>query len=141
MVNKIRDITRNDEGQFEVVDAAGKVIEGPFETNAKAWQALEQLDRESVTSAGAKGGKKKRANKSKRSGKMTAKQEKRMRLAAGKAAGWVRSVAATKFDPAETRAYKNRRLGSCGAASEVKRIDPETYLAEKAARGEKGGAV
>lgn len=131
-----RDVTRNAAGQFEVVDAAGKVVEGPFETNAKAWKALEQLDKESVEPAGAKGGKKKRANKSKRPGKMTAKQEKRMKLAAGKATGWVRSIASVKFDPAETRAYKNRKLGTFGAASEVKRIDPAQYLAEKAARGE-----
>ena len=60
-----------------------------------------------------------------------------MKRNAHKAVGWVRTVAAKKFDPAGERAYRDYKLGTFGAASEVKRIDPAVYLAEKAARGER----
>jgi hypothetical protein len=60
-----------------------------------------------------------------------------MKLNAAKAPGWVRSIAAVKFDPAGERKFRDCKLGTFGAASEVKRIDPAAYLAEKAARGER----
>ena len=59
-----------------------------------------------------------------------------MKTNAGKAVGWVRSIAAVKFDPAGERAYRDHKLGTFGAASEVKRIDPVAYLAEKARNGQ-----
>ncbi len=151
-MTQILNITRNDEGQFEIVNAAGKMVEGPFETNAAAWKALDRIDNEGDRPARAKGNKKvlwgkpekkskKQRRKEKRQqnqqpGKMTPKQEHQMKVNAGKAVGWVRAVAAAKFDPAGTRAYRDHKLGTFGAASEVKRIDPAQYLAEKAVRGE-----
>uniref|UniRef100_UPI000B11904B hypothetical protein n=1 Tax=Rhizobium bangladeshense TaxID=1138189 RepID=UPI000B11904B len=78
----------------------------------------------------------------KRTGKKVSKREAardehRMKVNAAKAPGWVRSVAAAKFDPAGERAYRDHKLGTFGAASEVRRIDPATYLAEKAASARK----
>ncbi|MGP4691633.1 hypothetical protein [Agrobacterium cavarae] len=149
---QILNITRNDDDQFDIVNAAGKLVEGPFETNAAAWKALDRLDSEAAQPSRAKSNKKvlwgkpekkskKQRRKEKRqqdqaSGKMTPAQEQRMKVNAGKAVGWVRAVAAAKFDPAAKRAYRDQKLGTFGAASEVKRIDPAQYLAEKAARGE-----
>lgn len=71
-----------------------------------------------------------------RHGKITPKQEHQMKVNAEKAVGWVRTVAAAKFDPVAKRAYRDHKLGTFGAASEVRKIDPAQYLAEKAARGE-----
>lgn len=151
-MTQILNITRNDEGQFEIVNAAGKIVEGPFETNAAAWKALDRIDNEGDRPARAKGNKKvlwgkpekksktqrrkEKRQQNRQPGKMTPKQEHQMKVNAGKAVGWVRAVAAVKFDPAGTRAYRDQKLGTFGAASEVKRIDPAQYLAEKAARGE-----
>ncbi|OWK26278.1 hypothetical protein AJ87_02810 [Rhizobium yanglingense] len=59
-----------------------------------------------------------------------------MKINAAKAPGWLRTVAAKTFDPVGERKYRDYRLGTFGAASEVKRIDPAIYLAEKAAKGE-----
>lgn len=59
--------------------------------------------------------------------KLTRKQRK----AAAKAPNWVRTVAASKFDPTADRAYRNKKLGTFGAASPVRRIDPAEYMAEK----------
>lgn len=41
-----------------------------------------------------------------------------------------------KFDPVAKRGYRDHKLGTFGAASEVRKIDPAQYLAAKAARGE-----
>lgn len=46
---------------------------------------------------------------------------------AAKAPNWVRHVAAIKVTPAERQAHKNRKLGTFGAASEVRIIDPKDY--------------
>ena len=151
-MSQILNITRNDDGQFEIVNSAGKLVEGPFETNAAAWKALDRIDND------ANGPDKRRSNKKvlwgkpekkskkqrrkekrpaeQRHGKMTPAQEHRMKVNAAKAVGWVRTVAAAKFDPVAKRAYRDHKLGTFGAASEVRKIDPTQYLAEKAARGE-----
>ncbi|MBY3361256.1 hypothetical protein HFN97_26140 [Rhizobium laguerreae] len=143
-MTKILNVTRNDDGQFEITDQRGTMVEGPFDTNAAAWSALDRIDHEAMPS-------RRRSNKkvlwgkpekpAKRNGKKAArcrasKDQHRMKVNAAKAPSWVRSVAAAKFDPAGERNYRDHRLGTFGAASEVKRIDPATYLAEKAARGE-----
>ncbi|NDK52945.1 hypothetical protein [Rhizobium laguerreae] len=143
-MTEILNVTRDGDGQFQITDQRGKVVEGPFDTNAAAWSALDRIGHE--TMAG-----RPRSNKkvlwgkpekpAKRNGKkagrrQAAKDEHRMKVNAAKTPGWVRSVAAAKFDPAGERNYRDHRLGTFGAASEVKRIDPATYLAEKAARGE-----
>lgn len=66
--------------------------------------------------------------------KLKEKADHRMMVNASKAVGWVRVVAAARFDPAGERAYRDHKLGTFGAASEVKR-NPAEYLAAKA-RGE-----
>ncbi|PDS45380.1 hypothetical protein CO662_36765 [Rhizobium anhuiense] len=143
-MTKILNVTRNDDGQFEITDQRGTVVEGPFDTNAAAWSALDRIDQD--TTPGKRRSSKKvlwgkpekpasaKARKA-RSGQ-AAKDEHRMKVNASKAPGWVRSVAAAKFDPAGERKFRDYKLGTFGAASEVRRIDPATYLAEKAARGE-----
>lgn len=61
----------------------------------------------------------------------------RLNADAAKAPGWVRNVAAAKFDPAGDRKFRDYKLGTFGAASEAKRIDPVAHLTDKAARGER----
>ncbi|MGO7438913.1 hypothetical protein ACC674_15485 [Rhizobium ruizarguesonis] len=141
-MTQILNVTRNNVGQFEITDQRGKVVEGPFETNAAAWSALDRIDQDTMPG-------KRRSNKkvlwgkpekpAKRNGKKAgrrraAKDEHRMKVNAATAPGWVRSVAAAKFDPAGERNYRDHRLGTFGAASEVRCIDPAAYLAEKAAK-------
>lgn len=140
-MTQILNVTRNDDGQFEITNRRGKLVEGPFDTNVAAWSALDRLDHDTIPGRPRSGkrvlwgkpekpakGKGKKVNK-----RQAAKNEHRMKVNAAKALGWVRSVAAAKFDPAGERAYRDHKLGTFGAASDVKRIDPATYLAEKAA--------
>ncbi|MCH4546855.1 hypothetical protein MK632_13830 [Rhizobium changzhiense] len=141
---QILNVIRNNVGQFEITDQRGKVVEGPFETNASAWAALDRIDHDTMPGRPRSNKKvlwgkpekpaKGKGNKVRR--RQDAKDAHRMKVNAAKAPGWVRSVAAAKFDPAGERNYRDHRLGTFGAASDVKRIDPATYLAEKAARGE-----
>lgn len=152
-MTQILNVTRNDDGQFEIVNAAGRLVEGPFETNAAAWKALDRIDNDDPNRPAKRRSDKKvlwgkPENKSKKQrrgeksqaeqqhGKMTPAQEHRIKVNAAKAVGWVRTVAAAKFDPVEKRAYRDHKLGTFGAASEVRKIDPAQYLAEKATRGE-----
>lgn len=145
-MTQILNVTRNEAGQHEVTDAAGRLVEGPFETNAAAWKALDRLDNQNANVPD-----KRRSNKPvlwgqpqkgkskkqvKREKKIAAGQEKQMKRDAHKAVGWVRNIASAKFDPEANRQYRDYKLGTFGAASEVKRIDPAAYLAEKAVRGE-----
>ncbi|MGY5793682.1 hypothetical protein ACXHXM_26070 len=141
----ILNVTRNDDGQFEITDQRGKLVEGPFNTNAAAWKALDRLDNEVSRPAKPKSNKKvlwgnPEAPKSKKGSRKAKRQQQRqdrqMMANAGKAVGWVRSIAAVKFDPAGERAYRDYKLGTFGAASEVKRIDPAAYLAEKTREGQ-----
>jgi hypothetical protein len=137
----ILNVTRTHDGQFQVSDTSGKLVDGPFDTNAAAWRALERLDNEDAKPKRAKSSKKVLWGKpdpkqSKRSRRNEQKQEHRMKLNAAMAPNWVRTVAASHFDPVGERVYRDYKLGTFGAASEVKRIDPAAYLAEKAARGE-----
>jgi hypothetical protein len=140
-MTSILTVTQNDEGQYQVIDAGGKVMEGPFETNAAAWRALDRLDSESFggmekvrkSKLESRRGKTKKKPKSK---KLLAKEERRMKINAAKAPGWIRGMAMGKFDPAGKRKYRDQKLGTFGAASEVRRIDPAEYLAEKTAKGQ-----
>ena len=134
-MTKILNITKNDDGQFQVSDASGHMVEGPFETNAAAWAALDRLDVQSYDGLDRKRKPKKaKIGKPKLSKKQAAKENRKMRREAAKAPGWVRSIAAVKFDPNANRQYRDYKLGTLGPASEVKRIDPAVYLAEKAAQ-------
>ncbi|RVO38505.1 hypothetical protein CN093_17415 [Sinorhizobium meliloti] len=144
-MTRILNVTRNDNGQLEITDQGGKVVQGPFDTNAAAWKALDRLDNDNAnrpdkprSSKKVLWGKpEKKLKRSRRKEKrMQEKQDHRMKVNAAKAPTWIRNVAAAKFDPAGIRAYRDAKLGTFGAASEVKRIDPAVYLAEKAARGE-----
>ncbi|MBX4972153.1 hypothetical protein [Rhizobium lentis] len=144
-MTQILNVSRNDDGQYEITDQRGKVVSGPYDTNAAAWAALDRIDHETMPGK-PRGNKKvlwgkaekpaKRKSK-KASKRQAARDEHRMKVNAAKAPGWVRSVAAAKFDPAGERSYRDHRLGTFGAASEVKRIDPAAYLAEKAASARK----
>lgn len=44
---------------------------------------------------------------------------------------WAQHAAFTKSTRRDARAHKARQLGTFGAASEVRHIDPATYEAEK----------
>ncbi|MGR9188819.1 hypothetical protein [Rhizobium leguminosarum] len=142
-MTQIRTVTRNGEGEFEITDQFGKVVAGPFVSNAAAWKELDRLDNQDANVPD-----KRRSNKpvlwgqpqkgkSKKQLKLAARQEKQMKRDAHKAVGWVRNIASVKFDPEGVRKFRDQRLGTFGAASEVKRIDPALYLAEKAERSEK----
>lgn len=147
----ILNVMCNDEGQFEITDQRGKLVEGPFETNAAAWKALDRLDHQTVDVSDKRRSnkpvlwgkpekgtsKKARRKERKREERKAAKQEHQMPVNAAKAPRWVRGVAAAKFDPAGERKFRDHKLGTFGPASEVKRIDPAAYLAEKAARGDR----
>lgn len=143
-MTQILNVTRNADGQYEVTDAAGRLVDGPFETNAAAWKALDRLDNQDANVPD-----KRRSNKPvlwgqpqkgkskkqlRREKNVAAKQEKQMKRDAHKAVGWVRNIASAKFDPEGNRKYRDFKLGTFGAASEVKSIDPAAYLAEKADR-------
>jgi hypothetical protein len=143
-VSTILNVTRNDEGQYQITDQRGKVVDGPFETNAAAWRALDRLDNEAAVPKHrnnkpvlwGKPDQKPKSKKARRKEKLRQERaDHRMKVNASKAVGWIRGVAAAKFDPAGERAYRDSKLGTFGAASEVKRIDPAEYLAAKA-RGE-----
>ncbi|OWK26277.1 hypothetical protein AJ87_02805 [Rhizobium yanglingense] len=41
-------VTRTDDGQFELTDQSGNLVAGPFETNAAAWKALDRIDDDSA---------------------------------------------------------------------------------------------
>lgn len=146
-MTQILTVDRNDDGQYQVTDAGGRLVDGPFETNAAAWKALDRLDNQDANvpdkrrsnkpvlwGQPQKGKSKKKVAREK---KVAARQEKQMKRDAHKAVGWVRNIAAAKFDPEGARKFREYKLGTFGAASEVKRIDPAVYLAEKAARGER----
>lgn len=143
-MTQILNVTRNDDGQYEITDAGGKLVEGPFETNSAAWKALDRLDNDDASQPDRKrsnkpvlwGKPEQTSRKSKKEKKRAAKAEKQMKRDANKAVGWVRDIASAKFDPQANRVYRDFKLGTFGAASEVKHIDPAAYLAEKAARGE-----
>ncbi|ANM10380.1 MULTISPECIES: hypothetical protein [unclassified Rhizobium] len=135
---QILTVTRKYCCSFEITDQCGNLVEGPFDTNAAAWSVLDRIDRDTIPGRS-------RSNKvlwgkpdkpAKRNSKKASKrkEEHRMKVNAAKAPGRVRSVAAAKFDPAGEGKFRDYKLGTFGAASEVKRMNPATYLAEKAAK-------
>lgn len=104
-MTQILNVSRNNDGQYEIVDQHGKIVEGPFDTNAAAWKALDRLDNDMLLDGrrsnekvlwgkpDPKKSKRGRRKEKKRQEQMTAKQEHRMKVNAAKAPGWVRSVA------------------------------------------------
>lgn len=126
------------DGFHWVTDESGHQVDGPFATNAEAWRALERLTGEHPIPAKAKPRMPpRRKRKGKAPNKMSAKEARKMQRDAAKAPGWIRTGAAAKFDPNANRQYRDYKLGTLGPASEVRRIDPAVYLAEKAARGDR----
>jgi acyl-CoA synthetase (AMP-forming)/AMP-acid ligase II len=149
-MTQVLSVSRKGDFHFEITDQYGKTVEGPFDTNAAAWKALDRVDNvgsnrppervkpnKKVLWGKPEKKSKKAKRKERQQRKLTpAQEEHRLKVNAGKAVGWIRSGAMGKFDPAGERAYRDYKLGTFGPASEVKRIDPAVYLAEKAARGE-----
>ncbi|TAX91995.1 hypothetical protein ELH97_08685 [Rhizobium leguminosarum] len=45
-MTEILNVTRDCDGQFQITDQRGNVVEGPFDTNAAAWSALDRIDHE-----------------------------------------------------------------------------------------------
>ncbi|AZO23847.1 hypothetical protein EJ070_26305 [Mesorhizobium sp. M1E.F.Ca.ET.045.02.1.1] len=125
------------EGGFAVV-AAGEMLAGPFPTNAEAWRVLDRLEGQPISPAEKRAdwisnkilaaGPKPKEPKSARDEK---KRTKKMKRAAAKAPRWVRDIAAAKFDPQVHRKHREWQLGTFGAASDVRRIDPADYLASR----------
>ncbi|TPM33720.1 hypothetical protein FJ955_02980 [Mesorhizobium sp. B2-2-2] len=115
---------------------------GPFATNAEAWRAADRLEGSPISPAEKRAdwvsnkilssGPKPMAPKSARKEKCRAKKMKR---AAAKAPRWVRDIAAAKFDPQAKRQHREWQLGTFGAASPVRKIDPAEYLAAKEVAG------
>ncbi|RVD66772.1 hypothetical protein EN750_01900 [Mesorhizobium sp. M7A.F.Ca.ET.027.03.2.1] len=62
------------------------------------------------------------------------RKAKRMQINAAKASAWIRSIAAANFDPNGLRKYRHAQLGTFGAASAVRHIDPAEYLAASEGR-------
>lgn len=125
-------------GGFVVVDG-GETLAGPFPTNAEAWRALDRMEGEPISPA------EKRAdwisNKILSAGpvpigpkqsRKEKRQAKKMKRAAAKAPAWLRTGAAATFDPHGKRVFREWQLGTFGAASPVRKIDPADYVAGKA---------
>lgn len=58
---------------------------------------------------------------------MNKRAAKRMKRNAAKAPRWLRDIAAANFDPQGVRKHREAKLGTFGAASEVRHIDPREY--------------
>ncbi|NTS31380.1 hypothetical protein HQ945_08955 [Phyllobacterium sp. BT25] len=58
---------------------------------------------------------------------MSDSSQKKMARAAAKAPAWLRTGAAARFDPQGTREFRTKQLGTFGAASDVRKIDPSEY--------------
>jgi tetrahydrodipicolinate N-succinyltransferase len=145
-VTQILNVTTTDDGKHQVSDSSGHLVDGPFDTNGEAWAALDRLTDHDASRPDKRRSSKKVLWGEPEHNRKSAKQHKKERLAAkkanqiktnaSKATGWIKKAALGKFDPNAKRVYRDQKLGTFGAASEVKRIDPAQYLAEKAARGE-----
>lgn len=59
------------------------------------------------------------------------KRQRKQAKAAAKAPRWLRDIAAAKFDPHGKRKFRDQKLGTFGAASEVRHIDPAAFMAER----------
>lgn len=120
-------VTPGSDGNSYVVDHGGHHVAGPFERNADAWAFIDALEgprrrpamRKSEPTATKRGAEPPRVTK------------RQMRRAAGKAPRWIRDIAAARFDPIGERAHRDHKLGSFGAASDVRHIDPAEYLKGK----------
>ena len=62
-------------------------------------------------------------------GRKAPKERRKQLRAAAKAPRWLRDIASTESNPSEMRKHRDRKLGSFGAASSVRKIDPKDYEA------------
>lgn len=124
------------DGQFQIADDGDHFVAGPFGTQAEAWRYHDRLISDPISPA------EQRADygamKFLSSGpapiipmelkpaKKLTKKQRRLVKAAAKAPRWLRDIAAAKFDPHGKRKYRDSRLGTFGAASAVRKIDPAT---------------
>ncbi|NTF35544.1 hypothetical protein [Agrobacterium rubi] len=144
-MTQILNITPTEDGRFQISDGSGHLVDGPFDTNAQAWAALDRLTDDDASRPDRRRGNKKvlwgkperKSAAQKKKKRFAAKKANQIKANAAKATGWIKKAAIGKFDPKGESAYRDYKLGTFGAASEVKRIDPAQYLAEKAARGER----
>ncbi|RWH32460.1 hypothetical protein [Mesorhizobium sp.] len=134
------------EGGFVVIDDnspnGSRKLAGPFPTHGEAWRALDRMEGEPISPAEKRAdwisnkilssGPKPKMPKSVRNEK---KQTTKMGRAAAKAPKWVRDIAAAKFDPQGQRQHREWQLGTFGAASPVRKINPADYLASKKVSG------
>lgn len=145
-MTQILNVTATDDGKHQVSDGSGHLVEGPFNTNSEAWAALDRLTNDDASRPDKQRSNKKvlwgkpehnrKKGKQHKKERLAAKQEAQIKANAAKATGWIKKAAIGKFDPNGNRQYRDYKLGTFGAASEVRKIDPAQYLAEKAARGE-----
>lgn len=132
-------VVQASDGGGWVVVSRGETLAGPFPTNAEAWRAADRLEGSPISPAEKRSdwisnkilskGPAARAEKKLAQGRKAKRQAKKMKRAAAKAPTWVRTIAAAKFDPIGKRQYRDSQLGTFGAASPVRRIDPAEYLA------------
>lgn len=123
-------VTTLDDGRFAVVDDGGHPLAEPFETHAQAWATVDAILGDRMP----KRVRKKAFAKTGRKKSKVAKLDRKSSIAANKAPGWLRSIGAAKFSPAEARVFRDYKLGTFGPASEVRRIDPAEYKHLEGAR-------
>ncbi|MBZ9693915.1 hypothetical protein [Mesorhizobium sp. CO1-1-9] len=140
------------EGGFVVVDDSSpngrRMLAGPYPTSAEAWRAADRLEGEPISPAEKRAdwistkmlsaGPAPRRRNSAEAGRIPQKasrkakrQAKKMKRAAAKAPAWLRKGASAKFDAQGNRAFATSQLGTFGAASPVRHIDPADYLASQ----------
>lgn len=143
-MTQILNVTPADDGKFQISDGSGHLVDGPFDTNAEAWTALDRLNSDDGSRPDTRrstrkvlwGKPERKSAAQKKKERLAAKKANKIKANAAKATGWIKKAAIGKFDPKGESVYRDYKLGTFGAASEVRRIDPAQYLAEKSARGE-----
>lgn len=136
-------------GSGWIVVSGGETLAGPFPTNAEAWRAADRIEGSPISPAEKRADwistkilssgpapivpkrtrqQKKRAAKNR---KTKDRKAKGMQANAAKAPTWFRTIAAANFDPHGKRKYRDSQLGTFGAASPVRHIDPAEYLASR----------
>ncbi len=140
-MNQLLNVTPADDGKFQVTDGSGHLVDGPFDTNAQAWAALDRLTNDDANRPDTRRSNKKvlwgkpehnrKSGKKRKKERSAAKEAAQVKANAAKATGWIKKAAIGKFDPNAKRVYRDHKLGTFGPASEVRRIDPAQYLAEK----------
>jgi hypothetical protein len=123
------------DGHFQITDDDGHFMAGPYETNAEAWRAFDRIAGEPISPTEKKTdwivGQILSSGPMPIVPKKRTKAQRKRDKKAGKAPRWVRDIAARKFDPHGERNYRDAKLGTFGAASEVRHIDAAEYLRER----------